>query len=274
MKFAALTTALMLAATVAFARDDAASENLGIKLSLQCYSFRALSFMETVDAAAKLGIKYLEIYPGQKLEPGSKESTSANMSDATAAKIQQKLKDAGGLRLVAYGVAGVPNDEDGARKVFDWAKKMGIEVLVTETVPNEVHDKLTKEYGIRFALHNHPKSWPPDKVLEACKDRGNRIGSCCDTGHQYRAGRDPLAVLKQLEGRIMSLYFKDLNAEKHDVPFGTGENNVKGMLAELKRQGFKGYLSIEYERGSVEELMANIAKCIAFYDQTCADLAK
>jgi sugar phosphate isomerase/epimerase len=274
MKHAAFISALMIAAVAAFARNDAASEQLGLKLSLQCYSFRALSFMETVDKAAALGIKHLEIYPGQKIEPGSKETTSSNMSDETAAKIQKKLKDAGGLRLVAYGVAGVPNEEAAARKQFEWAKKMGIEVLVTETAPNAVHDKLTKEYGIRFALHNHPKSWPPDKVLDASKPYNKLIGSCNDVGHQFRADRDPIATLKQLEGRIESLHFKDLNAEKHDVPFGEGRCNAKGMLAELKRQGFNGYLSIEYERGSVAELMVNIGKCVEFFDTTCAELTK
>ena len=53
-------------------RNDADSEKLGLKLSLQCYTFRALTFFETVDKAAGLGIKYLEMYPGQKLKPGSK----------------------------------------------------------------------------------------------------------------------------------------------------------------------------------------------------------
>ena len=72
----------------------------------------------------------------------------------------------------------------------------------------------------------------------------------------------------------MSLHFKDLGADKHDVPFGTGECDAKGMLVELKRQKFKGYLSIEYERGTVEELMANIAQCVEFYDKTCAELTK
>jgi len=270
----ALAAALMLAAGCCSCTQQSGPEKLGLKLALQCYSFRALSFMETVDKAAALGIKYLEIYPGQKLEPGSKETTTCNMSDETAARILKKLKDAGGLRLVAYGVAPVPTDEAGARKQFEWAKKMGIEVLVTETVPNEVHDKLTKEFGIRFALHNHPKSWPPDKVLEACKSFNKLIGSCDDTGHQYRADRDPIATMKQLEGRIESLHFKDLNTEKHDVPFGEGVCNAKGMLAELKRQGFKGYLSIEYERGTVEELMVNVGKCVAFFNKTCAELAK
>src|SRR5438045_6752046 len=56
-------------------RDDSASERLGIKLSMQCYTYRALTFFETVDRATRLGIKYLEIYPGQTLKPGSKAKT-------------------------------------------------------------------------------------------------------------------------------------------------------------------------------------------------------
>lgn len=270
----ALTAILICAAAAALARDDSASEKLGLKLGLQCYTFRALSFFETVDKAAALGIKYLEIYPRQKIAPDSKEVTSADMSEETAAAIRKKLKEAGGLRLVAYGVTAVPQDEAGARKLFSWAKKMGIEVIVTETAPSELHDKLTQEFGIRWAIHNHPKTWPPEQVLEACKGRGNLVGACCDTGHHYRAGRDPVAVLKQLQGRLMSLHFKDLNDQKQDVPFGEGVCNAKGMLAELKRQKFKGYLSIEYERGSVEELMTNLANCVAFYDKTCAALAR
>ena len=80
--------------------------------------------------------------------------------------------------------------------------------------------------------------------------------------------------MKQLEGRIEHLHFKDLNAEKQDVPFGTGVCDVKGMLTELKRQGFKGYLSIEYERGSVADLMANLPKCAEYFDKICAELAQ
>ena len=259
------------------ARDDSASEKLGLKLGLQCYTFRMLSFFETVDKAAQLGIKYLEIYPGQTLKPGSKSKTSmASLTDEEIAEIKKKLADAGGLKVVCYGVAGVPTDEAGARKMFEWAKKLGIEVLVTETTPTAVHDKLCDEFGIRMALHNHPSSWPPDKVLAATKDRSKLIGACADTGHWLRGKppRLPVETLKSLEGRIMSLHFKDLDDKRGDVPFGTGIGDAKGQLAELARQGFKGYACIEYERGGVPELMANLAKCAEFYDKTCAELAK
>ena len=153
---------------------------------------------------------------------------------------------------------------------------MGIEVLVTETPPTKLHDKFCTEYNIKMALHNHPDTWPPEKVAAACKDRCKLIGSCADTGHWMRAKYVPLDTLKKLEGRIMHLHFKDLNksGDGHDVPWGTGKGDVKGMMQELKRQGYKGYFSIEYEHGSVEDLMANLPKCIEFFDKTAAELSK
>jgi sugar phosphate isomerase/epimerase len=257
-------------------RDDSASEKLGMKLSLQCWTFNKLTFFETVDKAKGLGIKYLEIYPGQKLKPGSDVKVSRTMNDTTAEEIKTKLAESGGLKLVAYGVDGIPTDEDGARKDFEWAKKMGIGVLVTETTPNDVIEKLAKEYKIRVALHNHPTTWPTDKVLKVVEGRDNLLGSCSDTGHWMRAGLKPVDCLKKLEGRVEHLHFKDLDEyEKgHDVPWGTGRADPAAMMAELKRQGYKGYLSIEYEYGNIAHLDENLPKCVEFFDKTAAELAK
>lgn len=285
MKFRSLVLAALAVAATSlpgFAaavaeRNDAASEKLGIKLSLQCYTYRALTFFETVDKAAAMGIKYLEIYPGQKLKPGSNENVNRSMSDAVADEIKQKLADAGGLKTVAYGVDSIPDDEAGARKTFEWAKKMGIEVLVTETRPNAMYDKLCNEFNIRMALHNHPQSWPPDEVLKASEGLSKMIGSCSDTGHWMRRGWLPVEQLKKLEGRVEHSHFKDLNelaANAHDLPWGTGKGDAAGMLAELKRQNYKGYASIEYETGSVADLDQNLPQCIAFFDKTLTDLAK
>lgn len=257
-------------------RDDSASEKLGMKLSLQCWTFNKLTFFETVDRAAELGVKYLEMFPGQKLKPGSEEKVGRNMSDEMADEIKKKLKDAGGLKLVAYGVDGIPTDEKGARKTFEWARKMGIEVLVTETTPNEIHNKLCTEFNIKIALHNHPSTWPPDAVLKASNGKVKLIGSCSDTGHWMRANFVPVDTFKKLEGRVLHSHFKDLNefGKGHDVAWGIGKGDVKGMLTELKRQGYKGYLSIEYEYGDLQHLAENLPKCVAYFDKTMAELAK
>jgi sugar phosphate isomerase/epimerase len=256
-------------------RDDSASEKLGIKLSLQCWTFNRLTFFETVDKAKGLGIKYLEMFPGQKLKPGSDDKVGRTMSTETMAEVQKKLADAG-IKLVAYGVDGVPTDEEGAYKAFEWAKKMGLEVLVTETKPNDFHEKLCKQFKIRYALHNHPKTWPPDQVLEATKDRDPLMGSCSDTGHWMRAELIPVEQYRKLKGRVEHSHFKDLNefGKGHDVAWGTGKGDVAGMLAELKQQGYKGYLSIEFEFGDIKHLDENLPKCVEFFDKKMAELAK
>jgi sugar phosphate isomerase/epimerase len=173
-------------------------------------------------------------------------------------------------------VDGIPTDEAGARKDFEWAKKMGIGVLVTETPPNDVIEKLADEFKIRVALHNHPKSWPPDQVLKAVEGRSKLLGSCSDTGHWMRADLKPSEMLKKLEGRVEHLHFKDLNeyGNGHDVVWGTGRGDPAAMLAELKRQGYKGYLSIEFEFGDIAHLDANLPKCVEFFDKTTTELAK
>jgi sugar phosphate isomerase/epimerase len=272
--------AVALSGLLVQARNDAAAEQLGWKLGSQAYTFRALSFFETVDKLQELGIKYVEMFPGQALKPGVKTKTGPTMTESETTEMQAKLKEVG-IKVVSFGVAPIPDKTEAeARQRFDWAKKLGIEVLVTETKPTPLLDKLSQEYGIKIALHNHPKTWPVEDVLAACAGMSKNIGSCSDTGHWKRAGHVPLEELKKMEGRIVELHFKDVAADGKgkggytDRPWGTGEGDAKAMLAELKRQGFKGYFQVEYEHGTVPELMQDIAVCAAFFDQAAAELAK
>jgi sugar phosphate isomerase/epimerase len=255
-------------------RDDALSEKLGIKVGLQCYTFRALSLFETIDQAAQLGLRYIEPYPGQKVRPGAPDKMGRGLSDELNQEILKKLKDTG-VRMVAYGVDEVPLDEAGARKDFEWATKMGVEVLVTATTPNAVQDKLCNEFHIRLVLHNHPKQWQPDEVLKACMGLSPMVGACADTGHWMTDGLEPVAMIKKLGTRVLHAHFKDRAGfgPGPDIPLGTGKSDDRGMLAELMHQGFKGYLSLEYENGSVAELDVNLAKCISFVDSTLASLS-
>jgi len=258
------------------ARDGAkaaAGEKLGWRLGVQAYTFRRFTFYEAVEKTAALGLKYIEMYPGQRISKDNKGRTNHGMSEKAIAEVKKKL-DGAGVKAVCYGVVGLGRDEKAHRKVFEFAKKMGIEVIVTETYPTELLDKLSAEYDVRLALHNHPHSWPPEKVLTACKGRSSRIGACADTGHWMRAGLKPVETLKKLQGRIISLHFKDLNqmGRAHDVPWGTGAGDLKGMLAELHRQGFQGVFSMEYEH-ITPELMSNLAKCVAYFDAVAAELA-
>jgi len=253
------------------------------KLGMQAYSFNRFTFFEAVDKNKALEMKYIECYPGQTLskeKPGVK--VDHNMSSADRKLMLQKLSDSG-VKLMNYGVVGLPNNEAECRKVFDFAKEMGIETIVSEPPEDafELIDKLCEEYKINVAIHNHPKPshyWNPDTVLKVCEGRSKRIGACADTGHWMRSSVDPLEAIKKLGAakRIISLHFKDLNEfgnrGAHDVIWGTGAGQVRAILAELDRQKFEGVFSIEYEHNWLNS-MPEISGCVAFFRKTAADLS-
>ena len=258
--------------------DTTGADKLGWKLAVQAWSFNSFTFYEAIDKTAAIGLHYIEGIPGQRLtkDPdGPKGGFDQGMSDETIAAVKKKL-DAAGVKVINFGVCGVPGDEAGARKMFDWAKKMGIETLVTESDEKEFPrlGKLCDEYKINIALHNHPKPshyWDPEIVLKGVEGQSKRIGSCSDTGHWVRSGLVPVECLKKLDGHVISLHFKDL-ADGHDVPWGTGKSDIKGQLTELKRQAFHGVFSIEYEHNWGKN-DADMAQCAAFFFKTANELA-
>lgn len=261
------------AACASDAKLLASAEKLGWRLGSQAYTFRLYTFFEAVDKVASMDLNYIEAFPGQAISAGSEEKMGPDMSPEMKKKVQEKLKSAG-VKLVCFGVTGA-GDEAGWRKLFEFAKEMGIETITAEPGPEQLDyiEKLCDEYEINLAIHNHPKNphsryWHPDTVLEAVQGRSERMGACADTGHWPRSGLNPVECLRKLDGRVKSLHFKDLNAlapDAHDVPWGTGACDVYAMLSELKRQNFKGVFSIEYEH-NWENSIPEIEQGIAYFD--------
>ena len=263
------------------AKGSPNAEKLGWRLGCQAYSFNKFTFEEAVDKIVSLGLHYVEMYPGQKLsDKAPDQKTGESMPDGIRKRVKRRLNDAG-VKLVNFGVCSLPNDEGACRKTFDFAKDMGIETLVSEPAFEalDVIEKLCDEYEINMAIHNHPEPstyWNYETVLKQCTGRGKRIGACADTGHWMRSGINPLEAIKALEGRIISFHLKDLNKygrqEAHDVPWGTGEANVKALLTEIHRQKLEAVFSIEYEHNWLESL-PEIAESVAYFDGVAASLA-
>jgi sugar phosphate isomerase/epimerase len=247
----------------------------GFAIGCQAWSFNHYSVMEAIDKTAEAGGKVIEFYPGQKFSPDQPDlKFDHNATDEMIAAVQAHLKERG-IRAVNYGVVGIPQDEAGARKIFEFAKKLDLYGITTESVESiDTIEKLVKEYDIHVGFHDHPrqlnnpayKMWDPNYVLSVVKDRDARIGSCADVGHWVRSGLNPVDCLKILHGRIMSSHLKDLNEKKleaHDVPYGTGVSDIPAILNELKRQKFVGNVSVEYEYDWTTSV-PEIAQCIGF----------
>jgi sugar phosphate isomerase/epimerase len=301
-KLALLTLTILTGASVPAqdaANSSSAADKLGWQMAIHAYTFKEYSIFECIDKTAALGLKYMSLSGSVKLDGSSKPVTTVNISDKDAQAIKDAVA-AKGIKLVNIGVVKLPPDEAESRKVFEFAKKMGIDTLVAEPEPAALDtvEKLCKEYNIKVAIHDHPKPnhyWNPDVVLEAVKGRTPLMGACADTGHWLRSGLDPVECLKKLQGRVICLHFKDLvpndpNAQDaapakkkgkkksearamHDVPWGTGVGNLKAQMEELKRQHFHGAFCVEYEYHWTTS-MPEIAECVKFFNATCAELAK
>jgi len=285
-RFFRLGTAVLLASVAggslsmcrAEQERQTAAEKIGWRLSVQAYTFNRFTFFEAVDKTASMGIKHIEMYPEQQIDTENDSTTHYSMDAETRQKILNKL-DAAGIKLVNYGVVGGGDAADW-RRLFEFAKAMGIETIVSEPDPDQmdVVETLCEEFKINVAIHNHPKPsryWNPDTVLEAVRGRSKRIGACADTGHWMRSGLDPVECLKKLEGRIISLHFKDLDKKgdgAHDVPWGQGAGDAKAMLTELNRQGFKGVFSVEYEY-HWDNSVPEIKQCAEYFNTVATELA-
>jgi sugar phosphate isomerase/epimerase len=247
----------------------------GFFLGCQAWTWNHYTVFEAIEMTAAAGGKVIEFYPGQTLskeEPGVK--WDHNASPETIEKVKAQLARFH-LKAVNYGVVGIPKDEAGARKLFDFARALGLRAVTTESVDAiDTFERLVKEYDVMVAFHDHPKQannpnyrmWDPSYVLSVVKDRDRRIGACADTGHWVRSGVKPVEALRILRGRVVSSHLKDLNEfspRGHDVPLGTGVADIPGILEELRRQGFEGNISVEYEY-HMEKSMPEVAQCLGF----------
>lgn len=266
----ALLTSPLVAAPIP---DDAKIG--GFAVGCQAWTFNRFTAFEAIEKTALTGSKVIEFFPGQKI---SKEQPDLkldhNASEEVLAQVKAKLAKEG-VRAVNYGVVG-GKDEAEWRKILEFAKKLDLYAVTTEDVDRlDLIEKLVKEFDIRVAIHNHPrqsnnanyKVWNPEYVLSMVKNRDARIGACADPGHWATSGLTPLDGIKTLKGRVVSVHLKDRTAigkETEDVPFGAGISNVKGMLDELKKQGFAGNIAIEYET-KWENSVPDVAQCIGFF---------
>lgn len=246
----------------------------GFAIGLQAYTFNRFTVFEAIEKTAAAGGKVIEFYPGQKLSPEQPDvKWNHDASDEVFDKVVAKLKQHN-IKAVNYGVVGIPVEEEGARKIFAFAKKLGLYGITTESFEAiDTIEKMVKEYDIKVGIHEHPRRpdkptyrlWDPYFILELIKDRDPRIGACADTGHWQTSGINPLWAVRLLKGRIVSSHLKDKAdfGKSHDVPYGTGVGQVGDILAELKASGFEGNISVEYEY-NWDNSLPEVTKCIEF----------
>lgn len=255
------------------------TEKLGWRVGFSAYTFRALTLFETLDKISETGLRYSELFTWQKLSPQHPDAQSGpGLSQTLRSDLKKKASDCGVHLIGCYASAGSP---DAAKALFEFAADMGFEVIVSEppVAMLDAIEKLTEEYKIDLALHNHPQPsqyWNPETGLAALKGRSERMGFCCDTGHWCRSGLDPVEVLRRVASRAKTFHLKDLDdfgvRSAKDVIWGQGQGRIAEILAEIKKQGIKRpYFGIEWERTTDSEPSLH-AESVAFFEKTAGEL--
>jgi sugar phosphate isomerase/epimerase len=272
---------VFIAAVVAvlpFARAQSASAKAkepGPILGLQTWTCRNMNFDQVVEFAVKHGITHLEMIKAH-LDPAAPKEESLR---------KKAILDQKGLVAYSFGVNATSMDKEKNRTLFEFAKLMGMKVIIVE--PKNLDEwnnleELVKEYDIKLAIHNHGTGsvyGDPATVKKVLAARDRRIGVCLDVGWVTAAGFDAAAVFKEYGDRVYDMHFKDKVIETSadgkktpvDTEIGKGKSNYAGLFAEIKKSKWSGVMAIETDhKGFAEDPNRLVAEAKTFFAASTA----
>ncbi len=240
----------------------------GFIVGVQSYSYRQFTLERALEQIQMLGLRYVEFYRGHV-------ATNATEAQITAVRnLCEKYR----VTPIAFGVENFTKDHDANRRLFEFARRLGVRHLSADPSPDSFDslDKLVAEFNISIAIHPHGPSgkalhrWhSAEVIMKSVRDRHRLIGTCLDTGHLIRCAQDPFnqrldpaQQIRVMGARNFGLHLKDHdNKRRTDVVFGRGVLDVPAVLRALREVKFGGYISIEYE-ANANNPTADIRACL------------
>jgi len=256
------------------------AEKLGWRASVQHYTYRRYGLLDALDKVAALGLRHIEIRSNVKLD-SKRPSMLANEDMPADARRELKAMLAQRGMSIPSVFADFNGSSDQAKRVFEFCRELGAGIVVAEP-PAEAFDmieRLCEDYRMPLAIHNHQKGqsqyWSPELVLAVCRNRGQRIGACCDGGQWARSGLDPVECLRRLQGRIITFHLKDIakkgDPQSRNTVMGAGEAECAKTMKELKRLNYQGLVTIDFEYDT-PALQEDMARNVAFLEEQARQL--
>jgi len=220
----------------------------GLKVGVATYTLtkQFKTADEAIKAINRVGLNFCSIKEGHL-----SFKTTADERKA----IVEKFK-AAGVAPLSVGNITLKNDEAQVREMFQYAKDVGVPVMVCAPAKDAlpICEKMVKEFDIKMAIHNHgpeDKNFPgPADVMAAVKDMDPRMGCCIDVGHTARAGADPAEAIESIGARVYDIHLKDLariDRRSYGIECGRGVLDIKAILAALLKINFQGHVGFEHE---------------------------
>jgi len=226
------------------------------------YSFFKLTFDKAIEIMNRVSVKNMSL---------KDNFLSLDSDEETIKNVMSSFRQAG-INVYAAGVITMSKESEVLR-AFNYVKTAGISMIVGSPSPEllPIVEKKVKETGIRVAIHNHG----PDNqafitatdIWEKIKDLDKGIGICMDIGHTTRAGHDPVVDLKKYNTRIYDVHIKDVTAARKDgttIEMGRGIIDIPAFVSALKKVGYTGMCSLEFEK-DMDDPLAGIAESIGYF---------
>ncbi len=210
---------------------------MGWQVGVFANVFPSVTFSESAALTDALGLASIAGDSNQKVSPEIDRNLDYNLSADQIGMVKARLK---GLRLkmAAYQVDSIPADDASARKLFAFAKELGVGTIVTKTVPGSLPavDKLAGENGVDVAIECQG-DWK--SLMSSVNGLSPHIGLSIDFAREMQQGSTPLNALAEIKTRLMVARLRDRNAlgpKGHDVRLGTGEADLQKFLMEVAKQ--------------------------------------
>jgi sugar phosphate isomerase/epimerase len=260
-----------------------------VRIGVQSYSFRTLSFEDALKAMKEIGLPECELWSGhiepkpamvagpdgrQRPAEGFRDEVRAWRLTAPSVRFRdiKSQFQAAGVALQAYNVSFNDSFTDlEIEKGFDQAQALGAKFITAssnlKTVPRLV--PYAAKYKMTVAMHNHsnvkdPNEFATPESFDKALAQSKHFAINLDIGHFVAAGFDPIDYITKNHKRITNLHLKDRKKDQGaNVPWGEGDTPIKDVLQLLKKNKYDIPVNIEYEYKG-EDPVAEVRKCYEF----------
>jgi sugar phosphate isomerase/epimerase len=129
---------------------------------------------------------------------------------------------------------------------FDWDTVWQQFVATTKDCLERV-----KKHNMLFSIENHTNTVIADAasfllLCQAIPDKA--LGYNLDAGWTQIQREYPPVAISKVKDRLLNLHMRDIDgAMRQFIPIGEGVMDFAGIIRELKKTGYKGYISIEQD---------------------------
>jgi type 1 glutamine amidotransferase len=179
---------------------------VGLRVGFPATAFGPVSFSEAAARADALGTGFLEASSAQKVSTEIAKNLDYNLSADEVAKVKHRLGELR-MRILAYRTPAIPDDAGSRRRLFEFAKAVDIETIVTSATPAALPelDNLAREFGVNVAF----ESSNPKTLMSALEGLSSRMGLSADIAAWAQTGIKSVDGLRLVNARLLSLGLTD-----------------------------------------------------------------